>query len=240
MSDIHGNYLALQKVLDDLGKKQYQIVCLGDVVWGGPQPREVITKLRKLSCPMIMGNTDEVVIGKRKERLGTRDVRELKEIGRWCKNTLSASDKSFIKRFKRAVSINLGGERLLCYHGSPRSNIEGIFSTTVDNRVQALTDGYQERFFAGGHTHVQMIRRFKNKVIINPGSVGLPFETAGKQGSRKPTWAEYATIDYDNGNLSVELKRVEYSVRELKEVMLGSEIPYKDWWVRDWKSSVTS
>lgn len=235
LSDIHGNHLALQKVLEDLGGDDHRIVCLGDVAWGGPQPVEVIARLRKLACPVVMGNTDEVLIGKRKENLQRPDARKLTEIGKWCKSTLSPSDVAFIKSFKETVNLKVGDEEMLCYHGSPRSNMESIFSISDDTELDTMIANRPERFLAGGHTHIQMVRRFRDKLIINPGSVGLPFENAGKKGSRNPAWAEYATINYEDGNLSINLKRVEYDVSELKEAVYESKFPHKDWWIRDWK-----
>ena len=235
LSDVHGNYLALQKVLEDLDNDDHHIVCLGDVAWGGPQPVEVIARLRKLACPVVMGNTDEVLIGKRKENLKRPDARKLTQIGEWCKSTLSPSDLAFIKSFKETVNIKVGYEEMLCYHGSPRSNIEGIFSITDDKKLSTMIASHPERLLAGGHTHIQMVRRFRDRLIINPGSVGLPFEIAGEKGSRNPARAEYATINYEGGNLSVNLKRVEYDVSELKETVYESKFPHKEWWIRDWK-----
>lgn len=235
LSDIHGNYLALQKVLEDLGTEDYRIVCLGDVAWGGPQPSEVLAWLRNAGCPVVMGNTDQVLIGTRRENLKRRDAEKMKLVGEWCKSMLSSSDRAFIKSYRPTVKLDLGDEKMLCYHGSPRSNVEGIFSHTDDKNLGRMLAGRPERFLAGGHTHVQMIRRFRDKLIINPGSVGLPFEDAGKMGSRNPAWAEYATINCERGNLSVNLKRVEYDVAELEESVFESKFPHKEWWIRGWK-----
>jgi len=57
ISDIHGNCVALDEVL--AGVAGADIVCLGDVVQGGPQPAGVLARLRKLGCPVIMGNADD-------------------------------------------------------------------------------------------------------------------------------------------------------------------------------------
>lgn len=235
LSDIHGNYVALRKVLEDLGNENHSIVCLGDVAWGGPQPFEVITRLRKLACPVVMGNTDEVLIGTRRENHKRPNALKMKEIGVWCRNILSYSDKAFIKSFKPLVRLDIGGEQILCYHGSPRSNTEEILAFTDDKKLEEIVVGHGERFLVGGHTHIQMLRRYRNKLIINPGSVGLPFEVAGKKGTSNPTWAEYAIINYESGNLCVSLKRVEYDVEELEESVYNSGMPHKEWWIRDWK-----
>ena len=59
ISDIHGNSVALEAVLDDFKTEHMdRIVCLGDVISGGPHPCEVIAHLKALDCPVVMGNMD--------------------------------------------------------------------------------------------------------------------------------------------------------------------------------------
>jgi Calcineurin-like phosphoesterase superfamily domain len=59
ISDIHGNGVALDAVLADLARRDVaDIVCLGDLAAGGPQPREVLARLRELGCQAVRGNAD--------------------------------------------------------------------------------------------------------------------------------------------------------------------------------------
>src|SRR5438046_10714815 len=57
VSDIHGNLLALQAVLEDMGPVD-ALWCLGDVVGYGPWPNEVIAILRERAASCIAGNHD--------------------------------------------------------------------------------------------------------------------------------------------------------------------------------------
>ena len=34
------------------------MVCLGDAIQGGPQPAQVVSRLKELACPVVMGNAD--------------------------------------------------------------------------------------------------------------------------------------------------------------------------------------
>jgi len=43
---------------------------------------------------------------------------------------------------------------------------------------------------------LQYVRRYQDKVLLNPGSVGLPYETVPRGVDRNPLWAEYAIIDW--------------------------------------------
>jgi hypothetical protein len=48
LSDIHGNFIALDAVLADVKRERVeQIVCLSDVAFNGPQPREVNGKIHR-------------------------------------------------------------------------------------------------------------------------------------------------------------------------------------------------
>jgi putative phosphoesterase len=59
ISDIHGNWVALDAVLADATVHGAdEIVCLGDVAAGGPQPRDVIRRLREVGCRTVRGNAD--------------------------------------------------------------------------------------------------------------------------------------------------------------------------------------
>ncbi|HEX5442031.1 MAG TPA: metallophosphoesterase family protein, partial [Ktedonobacterales bacterium] len=63
IADIHGNLPALEAVLAAVAAEGVErIVCLGDVATLGPQPREVIARLRTLGCPVVMGNTDAILL----------------------------------------------------------------------------------------------------------------------------------------------------------------------------------
>ena len=73
ISDIHGNLVALEAALNDLKTEHMdRIVCLGDVVSGGPQPGEVVAHLKTLNGPVVMGNMDTWCLnphpGRRKEQ----------------------------------------------------------------------------------------------------------------------------------------------------------------------------
>jgi hypothetical protein len=51
-------------VLADIGRRgTNEIVCLGDVAAGGPQPREALERLRRLGCAVVRGNADDWLLG---------------------------------------------------------------------------------------------------------------------------------------------------------------------------------
>jgi predicted phosphodiesterase len=89
---------------------------------------------------------------------------------------------------------------------------------------------------AGGHTHEQMLRCFDGGTIINPGSIGLPFEGGtNSKPDRRPPHAEYAIVAWDAGSVSVELKQVPFDVGSLVRMILDSGMPRAESWAAEWQ-----
>ena len=133
MADIHGNLAAFDAVLDALKTESPdQIICLGDVAATGPQPSEVLRRLRELRCPVVMGNADAELLDVAPPGPETdEESRRIADISRWCAAQLDDADRAFLASFQPTVEIPLGEERsLLCCHGSPRSYDDVIVAAT--------------------------------------------------------------------------------------------------------------
>ncbi|HMO64380.1 MAG TPA: metallophosphoesterase family protein, partial [Verrucomicrobiota bacterium] len=60
IADIHANLEAFETVLRDIKEQRCShIVCLGDVVGYGANPRQCLDLVRDMSIPCIKGNHDE-------------------------------------------------------------------------------------------------------------------------------------------------------------------------------------
>jgi predicted phosphodiesterase len=246
LSDIHGNLVALKAVLSDLQRRKIeQVLYLGDVAATGPQPCEVIELVQAKGWPCVRGNTDETLAKnipdipheKEWELLPEEDKRRLLELDEWTRKQLRKSDRDYLSTFEPTVLFRpKNGPSFLCYHGSPRSNHEGIFATTPDNLLTEYLEGHEAEIFVGGHTHMQMLRRFRRSIIVNPGSVGLPFDMhppwVGRM--RNPVRAEYAIVSLAGKSLSLEFVSVLYSLGDLERAVRNSGLPNSDWWLSDW------
>ena len=178
IADIHGNMFAFDAILEDIRRHNVdQLLCLGDVAAGGPQPHEVIQRLRELACPIVMGNTDawllEPVL---KEHVDTFS-KYTQDIEYWSAQQLSAEDKAFIKTFQPTIEWPLDDNKtLLAYHGTPRSFTERLLATTPDAQLDEIFTSTTAQILVGAHTHIQLYRRYRDKIILNPGSVGMPMD----------------------------------------------------------------
>src|SRR5919197_887324 len=96
ISDIHGNKVALDAVLAHLARRGVdEIVCLGDIAAGGPEPREVLARLRELGCHIVRGNADGWLLdglpGGRSEA-----TRRLAETVAWARAQLGDHDLAYL------------------------------------------------------------------------------------------------------------------------------------------------
>ena len=235
LSDPHGNLMALDAVLAELEREELDgLVCLGDVAVG-PQPAETLARVRALGCPVVKGNWDDWFC----EGIPPFDheiARKLVEIGEFWAAQLSAEELALMRGFAPTVELDLGGgETALCFHGSPSSNMEGIYSDTPDETLAQFLGDNRARVMLCGHTHLQMLRRFEQSVIVNPGAVGLPFSDWAPHTIRIAPWAEYGILEYDEGRLRLDLRRTIYDVDALLDLALESGMPHAQWWVNSWQ-----
>jgi predicted phosphodiesterase len=234
ISDMHGNCVALDAVLADLRRNAVdRIVCLGDAVQGGPQPAEVVVRLRDLACPVVMGNADAWLLTGEEtgsENISAERLRKMSEIRTWSLAQLLADDQAFIARFQPTVSIPLSATRgLLCFHGSPASFDDVILPTTPEEEFQRLLGAHAPHILTGGHTHMQQIRRLgaTDSFFFNPGSVGLAYSHQQPDDHfRADPWAEYAILTADAAQLALEFRRVPFDVGQLLAIYQSSGRPY--------------
>jgi len=240
ISDIHGNNVALEAVLSRLSKQNVtQLICLGDVASTGPQPREVIKRLQEIGCPVVMGNMDAWLLQPdMKEQPDLRRQR-WQDIDVWCAEQLSSADQAYLRTFQPSIEYPLPKEKmLLCYHGSPRSYNERILPATPEEELEQAFAGTRGDIKVGGHTHIQMFCRFKDILVLNPGSVGLAMDRVSPTNEiRQPSWAEYAIVDFDETSLQVELHRIAYDLQAFVQAMNTSGMPHAAWWANHWKEA---
>jgi len=234
-SDIHGNLVSLEAVLADIEREGIeQMVCLGDVAATGPQPHEVLVRLRGLKIPIVQGNTDEWLLQPEPFVEASDFYQKIYEMDMWAVGQLTAADRAFLQIFEPTVEIPLDGANiLLCFHGTPRSNTEILRATTPDEEIAPMVAGQAAMILAGGHTHQPMVRRYEDKLILNPGSVGLPYLVVGDV-VRNPPWAEYAILHSEDGNFGVELRRVRVDVTAVQAAILASGMPHGEWLASEW------
>src|SRR3954454_24260598 len=123
VSDIHGNAVAFDAVLDDISDQEVDaIVCLGDVATLGPEPAEVLDRLRHLGCLCVRGNHDDYLLQPDlvDDHSETPEIREAID---WAREQLTSTDLAQVAGFVDGATLELDeGTVLTVFHGCPGSN----------------------------------------------------------------------------------------------------------------------
>lgn len=227
ISDLHGNAVSLDAVLADIDRHGVdQVVCLGDTATLGPRPREVLGMLQDRGCRCIMGNHDAFLLDEELIRTYS-EVPIVVDSVTWCRDLMTASDLAFVSTFETGFRVELGPKTsALLYHGSPRSHMEDLLATMSAEEVDEALAGQKADVMAGGHTHIQMMRQHRGTLLVNPGSVGMPFlEFANGCAPCVMPYAEYAVIEASKDDVQVSLKRVAVDRAKLRNDCEASSSP---------------
>jgi predicted phosphodiesterase len=208
ISDIHGNSLALLAVLKDIKSRGIEtIINLGDHFFGALEPEAVAGILRENEMLCIIGNTD-------REILESIDSGFTKEGMDRVKADLSQQSISWLRSLPKTAACD--GLFFVC-HGTPESDDEYLLEKVTANGVFVYNDEellkhishIKERIILCGHSHVNRVVYLSNdKIILNPGSVGLPAylgngEYRFAMESMTPH-AKYAIVHADGDAISIE------------------------------------
>nr|WP_259459739.1 metallophosphoesterase family protein [Mesotoga sp. HF07.pep.5.2.highcov] len=182
-SDIHGNLEALEAVLKDIESQNIErIYCLGDLVGYGPQPQEVVQRIRDLKIPTIMGNYDDA-IGYEKKSCGCaynpgRETEVGDESLNWSITNTSAAAKEFLRSLPHTLEFEEEGVKFLLVHGSPVDHLlEYIRPDTSSERLQKVLERVKADVVVNGHTHLPWFAgRWENSSSTTAASAGLRTE----------------------------------------------------------------
>ncbi len=222
-SDVHGNAVAFDAFLADLEANPVdRLVCLGDVIQGGPQPLDCLERLRALECRVVMGNADSYVLsgdpGPEPETEAQRQTRA------WTFEQLSEQDREYIRSFSPTVDE----PPLLAFHGSPASFDDVILPAMPEDEFRRLLNEPTAAVLAGGHTHQQFARRRGASTFVNPGSVGLSYDHGVvEEVVRFDPWAAWAIVDVDDDLVSVEFRRARCDRERVVAAIEASTMPDK-------------
>lgn len=223
LSDIHGNAVALNAVLDDIAADRPfdKIIVAGDLVWSGPRPREVVDRLLELGAVIIRGNTDAFFDTTPDETPDGKDPGRFAAHFGWMAQQLGPERVRFLATlpFSHRVSPAPGHD-LLVVHANPLDLDQPILPHAADADLDELLleNGHEPswRCLAFGHVHTPFQRVWRGRLLVNVSSVGLPMD-----GDHR---AAYAVLTWDGREWRAEHRRVPYQAaivaREMRTVGL--------------------
>jgi len=203
LSDVHGNWPALQAVLAAEPDVD-QILCLGDLVNYGPQPAECVTWAMQHLSPewLIQGNHDRAV-GRDEDPHCSGPYQPLAAATQAVSaSALSAEMKQFLAGLAPLQRFQLGEAVFVACHAVPSDPLHHYLpeSSPVTLWESELNVAGYPDFLLLGHTHEPMNTRFRKTLVVNPGSVGQP-----KHGDAQAAYAVWQDGE-------VTLRRAAYDV----------------------------
>ena len=176
--DIHGNLFALEAVLREVRDARVDLVVVGGDVLPGPMPRETLACLMALEIPVrfIHGNGDRVVAA----HLAGGDISEVPEafceVIHWTAQQLDAKQRRAIAQWPPTYELDIAGlgHTLFC-HATPRDDTECFTRVTAEDRLTPVFGTVNASVVVCGHTHMQFERTITGRLVVNAGSVGMPF-----------------------------------------------------------------
>ncbi|HEX5825941.1 MAG TPA: metallophosphoesterase family protein [Candidatus Limnocylindrales bacterium] len=224
LSDIHANLSALDAVLAAVPSVD-EVWQLGDIVGYGPEPDEVVARLRDIGAKGVRGNHDAAAIGSLETDSFNADARRAME---WTRARIADDTRQWLA----SLPEQLEREGFTLVHGSPRDPIwEYVTSTPVARAGIAAMD---TAFGLHGHTHVpvaylehdghletmspgagSVIDFAGHRALLNPGSVGQP-----RDGIPTASW-----LLLDTGAATGTWHRTAYDVGSVQRAMEAVGLP---------------
>ncbi len=208
VADIHANSAALAAIKEPFDA----CLALGDYVDYALAPSPCIEWVRKNATHAVRGNHDHGVAqyvkvnGKNGFKYLTGVTREVTQ------ERISAEDRRFLGALPLTKRVTIDGVKFMLVHATPRDPLDEYSIADKDFWARRLAD-VDAQVICVGHTHHPYILEVGDKLVINPGSVGLP-----RDGDPR---ASFAIIE----NQRVELKRIEYPVEDTVTNVLQSNLP---------------
>lgn len=210
ISDIHGNLPALYTALEHIDQWRPDGVFVnGDIVNRGPWPAECLALMEERrqteGWQLIRGNHEDYVISNTNPRLPSSGPEfEIRRNSYWTYQKLHG-DMRVLRQMPNLISFaDPGGAEVRLTHASTRSNRESLFSDMADAVLRDKI-GPMPALFATAHTHRAFIRQVDQTIILNTGSVGMPFDNDPRLG--------YGQLCWQGNHWHVEIVRLPYDVQ---------------------------
>ncbi|USG67424.1 metallophosphatase family protein [Brevibacillus ruminantium] len=210
LSDTHGNAAALEAVMRDLQNQSPDaIVFLGDMVMRGPQPRECIQMVKSLQPhAIIRGNYDDLFTRFPEPGWSPSSEKEelvLRAFEYDCQH-ISAEDQAWLGNLPTELSLLVDEVPTEMYHAGPDSLYKVVYPWATLEELDTLHRREETRLVLYGHVHHSHVRQGNGRLVVNCGSIGLPFDGDNR--------ASYAIVDIQKQDMAAQIRRVSYDIEK--------------------------
>lgn len=178
LSDIHGVLPVLEAVLAEPDVQSADLVVVTGDHAAGPMPVETLDAVAALGerCVLVRGNADRELV--EVARGGSSEHAE----SVWAGAQLRTDQVGLLAGLPHPVTLTVDGFGPVVFcHGSPRDDDDVVL---VDTRLERWAEVFADlpaevQTVVCGHTHMPFARLVDRRLVLNPGSVGMPYGRAG-------------------------------------------------------------
>jgi len=204
VSDLHGSLTALDAVAADVDRRAPDVVLHGgDLALMGPQPAEVVDRVRELGWAGVVGNTDELLWRpeERERLLGVAPT--IADIIRLLFDVYAPPTRELLGeerlRYLRSLPAELLVDGVLVVHAIPGDLWRAPMPDADDDELERTYRRTDAQTIVYGHIHRPFVRRVGDGLMVtNAGSAGLPWDGDPR--------ASYMLIEHGEA----EVVRIEY------------------------------
>lgn len=200
LSDIHSNLAAFEAVLADLqGQAVDHVVINGDVINGGPDPRECLDLARATGYTLLAGNHERYI---RDYDLPVRPPEWASDLWKpslWTVNQFSQAERAALHN----LATTYHTDDLLVVHASPRHDQDSVFAITPQRELAAMFVDTPQTIIRS-HNHIPQFRPWDGRMIVTTGAVGQPLDGN--------PWAKYAIAERKPQGWRVKHRVVMYDI----------------------------
>jgi diadenosine tetraphosphatase ApaH/serine/threonine PP2A family protein phosphatase len=174
IADIHGNHLALEAVVAEIRAQGIDaIVNLGDMVSGPLDARRTMDVLKALDAVHVLGNHDRYLIDRPHDKMGS-----------WERRVYTQLDASDLDWLRAVPPTQVFRDRVFLCHATPANDEAYWLETALPggtvamaplDAIEKAAQGIAQSLILCAHTHIARAVRLRDgRMVVNPGSVGLP------------------------------------------------------------------
>ncbi len=220
ISDIHGNAVALEAVLRDIEKRRIdRIYVLGDLCYRGPEPKRALQLVQALQTEVIKGNADEwVVRGVKEGEVPQQALEMMNQEREWTLSHLDAADIQYLNDLPTEIQGEYEGISFFGFHATPVSLFDIVPPDAPEEVLKSkFMSGSDAEIYLYAHIHRPYIRYIEGKVVLNIGSVGLPFDGLAR--------ASYAIVELERDIITTSIQRVAYDIEKVVQQYMQNNYP---------------
>lgn len=229
ISDIHGNLVALEAVLEDIAREGIEtIVCLGDVIGYGPEPAACVRRVRERCIMTVMGNHEAMLLYAAPEEMEGMPEGVSAPL-RLAGGQLSTEEMDWIRQMPMLASL----DPIAAVHGrlDDPSRFEYLFSqkdaeknfacqtapvcVQGHSHVPVLWEKSERGIACYAQAHVPVRLSSRSKYVVNVGSVGQP-----RDGNPDACY-----LIYDVSERGIHHRRIPYEIAATQRKILDLGLP---------------